>query len=203
MHLNSKTKKNIGYLVAILIGAMSNGLWEKVFEPILGILGKGFIWIMSTIFSSYIDSIYRNASNGFHEHPSLMIFVLINLIVILAYQKLVFKHPESKRTQTKVDIFFINFIRSRRGYYTTYFISLASITFLFTSVIQIIYINKIVTYSEKSMNIVSVYIDEHERLMLKSEFASMNNVTDFKNFNQHLNRIAEKNDLGLPKIDIF
>jgi hypothetical protein len=200
----AKTIKIIlGTIVAILMGAIGSGLWEELLGPAFHFFGIGFIRLMSKIFSSYQDSIYKSASDGFHEFPSMTMLIGMLMILIALYRWMMLKHPHAKNSQTKLDKTISEFMKSKKGYFVTCFISITAIAFLFAIMIQITYINKIATYSEKSINIVSAYIDENERLTLKSEFASMKNVEDFNNFKLHLEEIADVNILELPKVESF
>jgi len=203
MNLNKTVKSILGIIGGIFLAALSGGLWEEVLRPTFHFIGILIIELMSHIFLSYKDNIYKQSSDGFHEYPSLFLMLVFIMALGFAYQMLVMKHPYAKDKQSKQETRFSYFIRSKWGYYLTYFISIFVIAFLSVFIAGYSYTNQIITYSNKSIAIVSPYINENERLTLSSEFSSIKKAEDFYAFKKHLDNIAKKNNLELEELSPF
>ena len=81
-----------GIIGGIFLGALGSGLWEKILSPTLLWLFEKASYLLNSISSNYMDSIYNEASNGFHEYYSfheylgfweIVIFFYIYLLYIL------------------------------------------------------------------------------------------------------------------------
>lgn len=200
---NKIIKYIIGIIVAIFIGAIGSGVWEQLLKPIFRFTSTKIIEIMTYIFKGYRNDIYREASDGFHEQHSLFIMMIITCIVIMIYMKVMKEHPYVKDGKNKIGIKISEFIKSRYGYYFVCVLSVTAISFLYISIVRDIYINQIITYSNKSINIVSPYINENERLHLMSDFSSIKNANDFSVFKNKIDAIANSNSLNLVKFIPF
>ncbi len=203
MKLNKTLKYSLGVIGTLFLGAIGNGLWEGILKPVFHFVGIWTIELMSHIFLNYKDNIYKKASDGFHEFPSLFVMLILILVLVMLYQRLITHHPHVKDKKSKWDIAISNFIKSKKGYYFTCFISIFAIAFLYIFIVEYSYVNQIITYSEKSISIVSPYVDEHERLVLKSEFSSIKNAEDFYVFKKNLESIAQNNNLELGEFSPF
>ncbi len=200
---NKIVKYIIGLVVAVFIGAIGSGVWEQLLKPIFRFTSTKIIEIMTYIFKGYINDIYREASNGLHEYHSLLLMTMIMFIFIMIYMKVMKKHPYSKDRRSKISIKISEFIKSNHGYYFVCVFSVTAISFLYISIIRDIYVNQIITYSNKSINIVSPYINENERLHLISDFSSVKNANDFSVFKNKIDAIANDNNLNLGKFIPF
>lgn len=202
MQLNGIFKKIVWVLITLILGALWSGLWESLFKSIFQSSGLWIINFMSSVFSNYKDMIYTQASDGFTAYPSIYVLLVIIVLVTILYQKHLVKHPQVKERKTKYGTFVADFINSRNGYLITCFAGVFAIAFLYVSAVQFSYINQIITYSEKSINIVSPYITEKDRLILQSQFSSISKAYDFYSFQSHLQEIAMKNNLILPVLKL-
>lgn len=203
MNIRKIFKYILGLIGALFLGALGNGVWEKLLEPAFHITGTWIIELMSYIFHSYKDNIYKKASDGFHELPSLLLLVMFIALLAGLYQAVIKKHPYVRDTKSQKCSAIAEFIRSKKGYYVTYFISILATTFLYIFIVEYAYVNLVVTYSEKSINIVNPYIVENERLVLKSEFAKIKNAGEFYLFKEHLEMIAKANNVALDEFKPF
>lgn len=106
---------------------------------------------------------------------------------------------KDKKKENKIRLF----IRSKNGYYI--FCCFAVLVFISVQIFaaQYTYINKATTYSKKTIEIVAPYLNDKEQLFLKAEFASINNKESFIKFQKHLDDIASKNKVEIPKIKEF
>ncbi len=203
MKLNKTLKYGFGIIVTLFLGALSNGLWEGILKPVFHFVGMWTIELMNHIFLNYKDNIYKKASDGFHEYPSLFVMLILIFVLLMLYQGLITHHPHVRDKKSKWDIAIANFIKSRKGYYLTCLISIFVMAFLYIFIVEYSYVNQIITYSEKSISIVSPYVDENKRLVLKSEFSSIKSAEDFYTFKKNLDSIAQDNNLELGEFSSF
>jgi len=200
--MNKAIKYIFGIFGTLVLAVIGNGLWE-LSKPGFQFIGKWTIELMGYLFLNFKDDIYKRASDGFHEYPSLFLMIMFIIVIATLYQMLITKHPQVRDKQTKWSMIISDFMRSKNGYYVTCFISISAIAFLYIFIVKYNYINQIVTYSEKSIRIVSPFINEDERILLKSEFARIKDTADFYSFKNHLESIAKINNLELGELNKF
>lgn len=185
-----------GIIGGIFLGALGSGLWEKILSPTLLWLFEKASYLLNSISSNYMDSIYNEASNGFHEYYSFHEYLGFWEIVIFFYIYLLYILTKSNTKTLSKIVASINIIRLRK-----IFISL-SIFVIMLSVFNIsrtIYINNIITKTLSNIEIVSAVIEDKEYKMLKSKFHSMMNENDYLQLQKKITEIAEKHNLRLKK----
>ena len=187
----------LGIIGTILLGAIGSGLWERIISPLADEIMKLSINSINFFFTSYKDSIYKEASNGFHELYSLEIYLILLAILPFLYIKLLQKHPSNKKMNSSEKSTFQVFLLSRNGYFIYYGVTLSVIIFITFSVLRHNYINKTVTYSIKSMEIIKPYISNKKYLLLRSQYFLISNTIEFKEFNKKINDLAKENKLKL------
>lgn len=200
MNIKSIIKIIIGVFGTILLGAIGSGLWERIIGPLIDSLMKLSINSINFFFITYKDSIYKEASNGFHEFYSLQLWILILMLIPLLYIRLLQTHPENKKRKIELSSShtpFKLFIISNKGYWSIYSLTLIIIVLIVFNTLRHNYINQTTTYAMTSMEILKPYITENEYLLLRSEYYSMSNALDFEKFYLKLNVLSKKNNLNL------
>lgn len=193
----------IGFVGALILSGLGSGIWEVILKPLFYKVGFLFVQLISQVFDGYKDSLYREASSGFHEFSSLSIMILVVFVVIAAYARLMSNHPHNKKKEFEWEKKFKLFLKSKKGYYVTCCISVSAIVFMNVFIFRISYVNQVITISERSINIVNPYLSEKDRLLLRAEFSSIESADDFYKFKSHVESVAEKNELKLPELNVL
>jgi len=198
---NTTMKKAIKIFLTLLgtlvLGALGSGLWERVFSRCFDWLVTTSVNMMSRLVANYQDSIYADVSNGFNEYSAVFVHILILMLLPTMYFYIWVRHPLSKQTS---DNHVREFIRSRRGYYTLGFVTLSLFVTFAISSFKILYTNRIVTHSLKSIDMIAPHLTELEQRRLMAEFRSIVTKKDYDTFATHLASLAKTNGVVLLKM---
>jgi hypothetical protein len=187
----------LSLLCAIVIGAIGSGLWERVLSHWYDGLINASVNMMSFLVSTYRDSIYKDVSDGFHEYSAVFVHAMVLMILPVLYFIIWLRHPESKPT---IGHPVREFIRSRRGYYTIGIVTLSLFATFAISSFKIMYTNRIVTHSLKTIDIVAPYVSEQENRQLLATFRSITTKQDYDDFAERVSSIAQTNSVVLPEL---
>jgi len=81
-------------LLVIFLGAIGSGLWERFLSPVIDKLIEVTINGMSCIVSSYRDSIYVTAAEGFHESSAVSLYTVALAILPFLYLTMLLFHRQ-------------------------------------------------------------------------------------------------------------
>lgn len=132
----------------------------------------------------------------------MFLFILVLVITIQLYIFII-KIYHIKKRKAKQNNINKSTLFSKKIYLMIYFMSIFAIVTLSISIAKTIYVNKIITYSSKSIQIIGPYVESKEFLEIQSQFSRIQSANDFYDFNEHISIIAEKNNIKLPKVSIF
>jgi hypothetical protein len=189
--MKNKFLKGLGFVFsAIILGAIGSGVWSEFISPIWNIFVDITVRIFSFLSESFKDSVYSNASKGFHEEFSLVLFsVVVGFISGLAFTALLSRISSLfKKTGGKID----NFMFSKKLLIILSFFVL--VFFIMTSfyLFRASYVNKITTSSLNSIDIISPYVGIQKTLELRSKFHKIKNSADYKQFYQEMKVLNEE-----------
>lgn len=198
--LSSYLKWLGGIIGAIFLGALGSGLWEKFLSPALLWLFEKVSSLSRHISSSFMDSVYQEISNGFHEFYSVQTYTFIFIIIATGYVALLFlyikiqkkkkEQPKTKQTSPK----------KLKMYKITFWVCfIVGIVLSTLNISEATYVNITTTKTLSNIEIISAVIEDKEYKMLKSEFHSMMSENDFLKLQEKIAEIAEKNNLRLKK----
>ena len=198
----SKYKGTIYYILgAVAIGILSNAVWE-VFKPVSNLFFEGLLNVSTLGVKTFNDGIYVEIAKGFHERPSLELYLFF-LLIIVTFQIFalffVWKFDSNERygDSEYKSIFPVWFNKRRR--LVILFLCIVGTTAYSLEIIKQSYVNKAITYIEQSLKIVGPYIDDSTEESLRSKFASLKSKNDFENVVAELKNISDKNDAHLPE----
>lgn len=189
-------------LLTVLVGILSSALWDLL-KWLFTWLGLWMVELLSHVSRTYKDDLYREVSNGFHELPSTLTFCIFFASVLGVYQLLLMRKANAFKINFPISSRLREFLDSKARQLLDSLICLFAMVFCLAIILQVFYINNVVTFSEKSIAIVSPYIEENARLMLWSEFYSISEAQDFYLFREKLEKIADENNLTLPELKSF
>jgi hypothetical protein len=183
-------------LGAIVLGAVGSGVWERGVGPLFDWLTKLIVSGMSRVSHTYMDSIYREASKGFHEFFSLQLYCLYLAILPVLYLILLHRHPHGKKAEHEDKI--RSFLRSKKGYYMLNALTCAVLISMVFGLTKYHYINSVCTVSKQSISVLAPHVSDLELKRLWARFHSMTSQDDFMAFKSALKQHAETADVNIP-----
>lgn len=82
MNTEPRKDKIINYFaLPVAIAIVASILWEYALSPLLEQLFGRMLIFMEPVAAGYINSIYHSVSDGFHESPSLYLYVIVFIIL--------------------------------------------------------------------------------------------------------------------------
>ncbi len=199
MDIKKLLKWVVGLFGVIFLGAIGSGFWERCLSPFFNWLINLSVSAMSFLVSSYKDSIYLSAADGFHESPALFVQVLALGLLPTLYFSILIKHPQKWGGSGSGK--FKDFVRSRKGYLLILFLTLSVFASFLLSAIKVSYINSVVTHSFKVIEVLSPHITDIEIKSLRAKFFSMKSFQDYESFKVDVNQKATKFGIVLPKLE--
>jgi len=198
-----------GVTGALILGALSNGVWEALFKPSMVWLRDVILTVGTLGVQSLIDSVYFDVGRAGYERASVEIlsFFMAFFVILIISTIAIAIRSIRKLSGLKTDNEERN-ERSRQRFWRVkiYFILqifiLASmiVMFRFTS---IVYEIEASTNLERYQSIIAPYISEQERLNFRSRVAQIHTRAEFLAIIGDMKLIVETNKLYDPAISIF
>lgn len=202
-------KKTISTILGtILLGAIGSGIWDWVLADALSYVGIAVLRLFSAVFSGYLNSLYKEVGQG-PMYPMLLSLFIMSFMLIVIFpagaimvvnkkiNKLAKQKCEPDDKPKSVDEKLEKATKLFKfGLLPTYGILLVFVTL---QIWQVLYSNSASSFVERSIDILSPYISETERIVLISEYRSISNSDDFYKIENKLNDLALKNAIKLPK----
>ena len=153
---------------------------------------------ISRVVGTYKDSIYADAAKGFHEESAVFIHIVVLMLPPLGYWFVLLSHPiMRKKPEEKNRI--RDFMRSRQGFYILFVVTLLIMLSFSISQLRVSYINKVVTFSVQSMNILAPKIPDVEMKTLRANYYQVETRDDYLAFHKQLLELAKEAEVKLPK----
>ena len=210
----------VSIFITIILGAIGSGLWETVLKPISIKLIKVLFSIITFGAKRASNRVYSEAAKGHHDLPSLyllliltagMVGVLISMqailyITITIEPQEIFSIKDCASKASDVEILACKreaakeIVFSQMPYLilTTIFVSV----FVFYRFTSISLINSAVTYFEQCYRICAPHLSSDDRLLIMQRFSLMEDKEAYKKIINDLEKVANKNDIKLPELDI-
>jgi len=216
MNIIPETKKSIK--IGIIVALITMILFVYFIQPILSICGKLFINVFSKVFSAYTDNVFRQAATISPEKPAftLLTFILslyagiivgFYVAIMVRYISVIRKKEKPKpKPQTKKNL--MNQITREKKKIRNHLILMGISLILVLSLITGVYWGqwfriKITTGFIQHMYVLAPYLSEDEEELYWSQWAQMRSKTDYENIYHKLNKIAEENNIKLPKNYVY
>lgn len=186
-----------GAAVAVLVGAVGSGLWERAMEPALEAIGSALVSGIGSVFSTYRDSIYSEAAQGFHEQHSLTLLgvLLFGMSGIFAgfWFAIYFGEKDGFREASP------SFVRVLRRHQFIGVFALAMLVMTSILTLRAHTVNQVTAWSLNSIEILAPFVGPESRLVLRSKFFSVKSLAEYRKFHEELLTLAEKNHITLPE----
>lgn len=147
--------------------------------------------------TSYRDSIYENAAKGFHEAQSLALYTLILSLLPLAYLLILQRHPTERKPEREKSTI-REFLRSRKGYWLIFALTMAVFVQVTFSMLRLRHINETITYSLGTFEIVRPYVGEAQYTKYRSRFFATRTAAEFEALHAEIISVAKQHGLRLP-----
>ncbi len=176
----------------LLLGGIGFSLWEGAFAPM-----DWAVQVLAAVSPAFRDSIYREATKGFHlMHSAASLTIVALTVVAIGYVGLwggnYFLRKISRGEQTLTLFQFAK--------HHIIFNVLAVMVILVSLIVnmQISYSKQVITYSMNSIEVLAPEIPTATRLRLRLDFFCIRNADDFYLLNEKLHRLSEATGTQLP-----
>ncbi|WP_440878078.1 hypothetical protein [Vibrio natriegens] len=184
----------LGALVTVFLGALGSGLWETAVSPFISYIYRLTNTLIASIYSGYYDSVYNAATSEFSYAYMIKISSLILLVCGAVLLSRLFDFQALFSKLFKVDNRLVgSFLKGQATG-----IAIASLMVGYFMLVRADSIQIVQSYSHMSMEILRPYVGEQEYRLLKSEYYSVTNEADFKEFNSKIVQFSETFQLKLP-----
>jgi hypothetical protein len=205
-------------LGVVLLGAIGSGCWELLLLPFLQWLSNATLSIWATIFSGYVEVLYK----GVARDPKLMlllepvIFLTVILVVVpwtmLFWAVRLKSHLNTlqmRGEEEKVPIEDVNDSITQRitnitGKYK--FLVIATVLLgIFSTIVypeqyfRILHSINAASFLQRSIDIVAPSVGPSETVSLRAQFSSIDSAADFYALEDRLRNIADENSIELPE----
>ena len=208
LELTGKRNIFLAISVTILLGVVSNGLWELLIKPSITWLRDVLLNIASLGIESIKNACYAEIAKGFHEAIGLQILAIITIIIFLAagyYMGHVGNRYIHRRDNSQKEQQFIDSIPNK-----TKLILLLCLCYVIFSLMilnltqtRISYINSAISYYHQLHKIVRPYISEENSILLDSQFSRIAKKDDYVAVLSQLYEICDKNKITYTKFSAW
>ena len=187
-------KKVFAIILTIILGAIGAGIWDHFLEPGFKIFSGVILKIITLGIKGLEDDIFLSIAKGFHEISSLLVLVILFGIIsgflfgIVVYNARSLSPKEDKNISNEgsSDV--------QRYRFILILMIIFFIVIMTWSGFRNAYINDQITYYHQLYDTVAPFIDEEEKLMIKSNFAQIKNKNDYDVIINQLKKIADENN---------
>ncbi len=194
-----------GVIVTIFLGAIGSGVWEKFLSPFLESISRKSIELVSSIYTGYLDSIYKSSAydvpNVYQQKVAALLLIIVGVYWVVAMLReynlwKILSHRLEENTAPITS-------KMYRKFFRLYFLGLGLLllTLGMFLISKADYIQKTIKYSYQSMDILHPYIGNQKYLYLKSEYHQVTTAEDFLRFNEKIISYAKLNGAKLPEFD--
>lgn len=178
MKIPNSIKIILSFFATIILGAIGSGVWEKVLSPLLSYLSKGVTSTLSSLSSTYADSIYARASDLHAPYSSDKVGIILLLVVCSG----LFVYALNSKKESRLATFLHEVITTQfQGWYGIISSGSILIVLLFMLTSQST-VERIKGYSQKQMEILRPYIGEKKYFQMRSDYLRIRNKKDFEQF---------------------
>jgi hypothetical protein len=231
MKLNPRTKLIGGVLAAIVLGAVGNGFWQYILEPLLTKSSRAMLDLATLGVESFKNDLYREIAKGFHEKASNALYVQFNLLfgylllVVLMFLPIMIRKLAQRKAAALMEELWsieaqvekktpsvdelretLRNIKPQRFLwfvYALFFVVIVAFSAQLVELERDKYVNSAVTHYFQLKRIVSPYIDQKELKVLDSRFAQVQSAKDYIAIISHMSTIAKHSDAMIPEFEVW
>lgn len=205
-------KTIIWITVTIFLGALGSGLWEAVLSPLSAKISDLFLFLVSKIFHGYLDVIYRDVPREPLSNLALLPYLMIvNVLILFPWIAGVYlfkaagklekeiSSPTEDTVLTRDDLLLRVSRIKRKVLYMFIPLALLSTVTYSGEFFQTRHSIKAALFVERSIEIISPFLNEKDRLFLRAKFRGINSASDFYLLEDMLRELGKKNSCTLPE----
>jgi hypothetical protein len=217
---NRFAKTLVGVVVTIFLGAVGSGIWALFLGPATEVLSRNSIRLMSWVFHGYLDYVYERVSQDPQDEFARLPYTLIVVAAIALpwaaivgfrrslgglQRRLESLKNESLEAEAKerldevMERSRLTLLRLRRSI-TLGMVPLAlfSTAMYSEEAFFTAHSRRAALFLDRSIEIVSPYLDERSRLDLRARFRSIESAKEFYELEDRLRAIANQHSAKLP-----
>lgn len=199
---------------SIFVSIISTLLFIYFLEPIIRILGKGFIFLIRNLSSTVYNRIFQEVAFGRPDYSHTLLF-LTTIVILTPTIFLIVLSLRTEKSKPSEELQEIEstqqtneFNSNREEKIENKKTSLKKLKIPLLAIMLLISIGalilgdiklKTIQSFEQHIRILTPYMETHKKELLISKFASMNSHDDYILIQSELNRIAEQNGITLPE----
>jgi hypothetical protein len=200
-------KLAIGILGTVILGAIGSGLWDAVLKPAFPKLADFMLTISTLGLQEMRDSIYVEIARGNYERASLGTFemasgmfsgITVGMIVgvYVINRKSYIDNTDAQNLKKLM-------ISSKKIAIPALLIQSLFAGFIIFNATRMTYIVIAAGQLQQMQDIVAPFLSDDERIRLHSNVAQIRSREDFQNITDQMSKIAGKNGLSVPRLNIF
>ena len=212
-----------GLLAVVILGAVGSGLWDLALSPFLRWFVSVFVDAVSSVYTSYIDSLHGRIGAGFADYISLLPFVVwMTAFVLFPWAALLYAfrglrqitaeitslmkkaNGETDEKQVTPEGLLQRVVKLRKKLLIIAIPCCLVISLLYMSTfIEGIYTYKAGRYAQRSIEMLAPCVSNQMVLELRAEFRSVDSAQKFYDLDERLRGIAEEHGVVLPDVWII
>lgn len=213
----------ISILSTLILGALSNGLWEVAFKPFFRKFGEVLFFVLTLGMKKSSDSVYVEAAKGYREQSGMFIsqhyvmffsFVII-LTTFFVYQhqrtlvldapiaKSVYLECEGLETPYEKKQCIKNIIKKKIfwSFPLLIILGILLIVLLTYYYLWMSRVNSVITDFKQYLAICKPYLTNNQIMTFDQRFALLTDRDGFSLITEELSEIAEEHNIQLPRLD--
>lgn len=191
----------------IIASFMTGVILLYFIDPIFSFTANLFITVGSNISKTLVDKIYAQAAHLETQNHAFILYVILQSIMVVFLAIIIvwmlFDIFKKKRAEVEKAEKVEKILENKSVVFVYVFICLILL------IMQIFYISvgyaqfRIISTFTRQMRVIEPYINEQEEEEIISQWSLMKNKSDYLKIIKKLNTIAEKNNVELPKNEIY
>lgn len=211
---NKSMRTVLTVAATLLLGALGSGLWELFLKDVFLGIGNRTLTLISSLWSGYLDSLYRNVGRLHSDLLLIPIFSFFAAAGIVGPLYLTFdlwqRVTSLEKRQATGDRAAVRdqetlsdcITRARRKVIRLLSpLTLSASSMFLVMTWQTLYAREASNWSERSIEIVSPHIPLEDRVRLRSDLRAINNAKSFFSLRRVLLAHANRAAIELPKFD--
>lgn len=205
----SMKKTIITVLGTIVLGAIGSGLWDLVLSDFIAWVGGGVLSLFSSLFKGYLDLLYDNVGKGsiypLVREPFVIIFSFL-IVLPIAFTLRLKKRIQRLKHQVSSEDSYDNVdpgseIDKIDRHFKFMVLPYVAFVFVFVTMQlwQGLYSHSASSFAERSVVIVSPFINEQEFKEINAQYRAIDTAEKFYAFHKRIEEIAAKNKIELPE----
>lgn len=199
------TAKTIRFIaITIVLGAIGSGAWEWVLKPALTSASEFGLDVATLGIKSFKDSLYQEVALGFHEEPSVRLYLAIFGILpsfilgVLSGGFFAVRNSKTENSEKNAVAHLMKWL-----YRPTLLIFTFMLVFSIVQANQMGYVSRAITHFHVLLQIAGPHLGEGQRLLYQSQFAQISSKDDYEKLVKELSALCREKNLKAPEFSVW